>query len=619
MTSSIEDIEKLFLTLVLFFCFYSGTVAQTYLKSASTKIVISSSPRDDEIKSAKLLNKWLNYIYKSDSGFQIVKENLVVNAEKKILITIGNCKINPVIKWDTSQPYSFRINRKGRIVSIQGATPLGTLIASMYFLDQTCGLRFYLPGDLFISEPNLKKINLDNIKLINETPFTKYVYSTGYMNYSLDNFKNIAENFWAQINGLQRKNWGSHQHSMGERFFTDSIVKLFPEIFPLVNGERYFPKSKSDQQWEPDFMEPKLIDAAIYSAIQYFKANPTIDYISFSVQDSYTYPTEGKMGDYLKKFPNTKDGKKQAYTNAFIKFLNEFATRLERELLLNGIRTNKTIVYLVYGNVSYIPLQKLNPKILPISVIPLAGILKNKLLADTGYLKKWSASTARIGNHDWAEGRGFIYPRIYTNLVSKYLRTVKSDGMKFEYAHIESYPNWSLDGPKYYFMSKIYWNPFVDTDSLLNLFCADMFGKANKQMQTYFKNLEILNTNMNNDTARRRNINGYPTQLPLNAYELSIVQNTRKVINKAYDIAETGLQKKRIELFSKGFRISEGFFDLYNSTVVDSNKVNDFKNYLMTEVAGNPMMLNIAADKDAVSKLNAIVDQVLKSRKKIVL
>ncbi len=43
-------------------------------------------------------------------------------------------------------------------------------------------------------------------------------------------------------------------------------------------------------------------------------------------------------------------------------------------------------------------------------------------------------------------------PRIYTNLVSKFVRTVKKDKMDFEYAHIEAYPNWAMDGPKYYFM-----------------------------------------------------------------------------------------------------------------------------------------------------------------------
>lgn len=607
--------KTVFLFLLLVVCLIQATVAANYLKPGSTLIVIPTAAKDDEIKSAKLISKWLNYIYQTDSSFFVVRENLMKDTINKVLIAIGNTRLNPEIKWDSAEPYSFRIGRKNKIINIQGATALATLLAATYFLDNECGVRFYLPGELFISEPKTRKINIDNIKSTSKTPFTKYVYSTGYMNYSLENYKNIAENYWAQINGLQRKNWGSHQHSMGERFFNDSVIKLFPEIFPMVNGQQYLPKSKTDQQWEPDFMEPKLVDAAVYSSIQYFKANPAIDYISFSVQDSYVYPTEGKMGVYIKNYPDTREGKKRGYTNAYVDFLNKLAIRLEKELPAHGITTPKTIVYIPYGYVSYLPLVKLNSIILPVTVNPLAGALKYLLIDDTGTVKKWSTVTNRIGNHDWAEGKGFIYPRIYTKLVSEYLKAVKRNNMQFEYAHIESYPNWSLDGPKYYFMSKLYWDPSVNPDSLLNLFCRDMFGKAANQMKAYFTHLETLNTSMNNDTAIGRNINGYLTQLPLNEYQQSLVTQARGYLNKAYSVAKTELQKKRIDFFSKGFKISEGFFNLYNTKVVDSSKVNEFRNYLSSEIAGNPMMLNMATDKDFVNKMNALVGQVLKSKR----
>lgn len=599
----------------LFFCTGAKAGNSIYLKPSTTFIVTSASPNDDELKSAQLLNKWLNHIYKTDSGFQIIKEHLLKETTGKILIVLGNAKLASSETLDEQQPYAFEINRKEWMITIRGASSMATLLATTYFLDRFCGIRFYLPGELFISEPTTHRVNISNIKKIREIPFTKYVFSTGYVNYALEGYKNVAENYWSQINGLQRKNWGSHQHSMGERFFNDSIIKLFPEIFPIVNGQRYFPKSKQDQQWEPDFTEPKLVDAAVYSAIQYFKANPSINYISFSVQDSYVYPAEGKMGEYMKAYPDTKEGKKRGYTNAYIEFLNKLAASLQTALPANGIIEPKTIVYIAYGYVSYMPLVKLHPSILPISVYPLSATNRTLLLGDTGVLKKWSGVTNRIGNHDWAEGRGFIYPRIYTNLVAKYLQAIKRNGTTFEYAHLESYPNWSLDGPKYYFMSKLYWNPELKTDSLLRLFCMDMFGKASGDMMGYFKDLENLNLSMDSDSKISRGINGYVTQLPLKEYELSLVESARKFINKAYSRAKTAIQKKRILLFSDGFKISEGFFELYNSKNIGDDKINAFKSYLQNTVAGNPMMLNMAVDKDFVTKMNTLIDQVLKSKR----
>ena len=112
-----------------------------------------------------------------------------------------------------------------------------------------------------------------------------------------------------------------------------------------------------------------------------------------------------------------------------------------------------------------------------------------------------------------------------------------------------------------------------------------------------------------------RRIGGYATQLSLNENELSLVQKARRNIDKAYSIAGTDEEKKRIDLLSQGFKISEDFFEMYNSKIVDSNKVNELKNYLKNTVAGNQMMLNMATDKDFTEKMNTLIDQIIKMKK----
>jgi len=605
--AQLTDWVKVGIALCLFFSSFSAGAGVTkYLKPQETIIVISDKPDPLEKKSALILNYWLKKIYRTDSGFVMKRESLINPKDDEVLIAIGKTQFTAAYSLSNLEPYSFFMKRQKNILSIVGETPLGTYLGAGYFLDRFCGVRFYLPDALFTSMPENKKVNLSKVISVIQIPFAKYAMSTGY--------RTGAEIDWANINGLSRKDWGSHQHSMGDRFYDDSIFKLYPEIFPIINGKKYFPKSRGDQKWEPDFAEPELVDAAIYSAIKYFKQNPKVNYISFSVQDSWVYPTEGKMGDYLKNYPNTKAGKYRGYTDAYISFLNNLAERLKTELPLNGISWPKTIVYIVYGNVRVIPSVKLNPAILPITVYHLSDAIIDSVYVDNGAISAWAKVTKRIGNDDWAEGRGFIYPRIYTKIVSNYLKAVQKEKLSFDYAHLEFYPNWSMDGPKYYFMGKIYWNPKVNTDSLLTLFCSDMFGKAAKEMKTYFSVLENLNTSMNNYSKIDRKIGSYSTQLVLYENQLALVQQARKSIDKAYSFAAKNDQKKRIKLFSDGFKISEDFFDLYNSKTLDTAKMRDLKDYLKNEIAGNPMMLNIATDKNFLPLMDNLIDQIVKKK-----
>src|SRR6185437_2481810 len=88
----------------------------------------------------------------------------------------------------------------------------------------------------------------------------------------------------------------------------------------------------------------------------------------------------------------------------------------------------------------------------------------------------------------------------------------------------------------------------------------------------------------------------------------------RKSIDKAYSFAAKNDQKKRIKLFSDGFKISEDFFDLYNSKTLDTAKMRDLKDYLKNEIAGNPMMLNIATDKNFLPLMDNLIDQIVKKK-----
>lgn len=584
--------------------------AKDVLYPQATIILLPGKSNYLEEQGAVEIRKALLKIYKTNTGFDIQHESAQKQVQGKFIISLGKTKYKLLIT-DGLPPYSFSITKRSNIISITGVDEMGTLLGAEYFLDHYCNVRSYLPAELFTHIPESNKITLDKEFTATQSPSVKYVFSTGLKG---------AESYWARMHGLVRKNWGSHQHSMGDRFFNDSIINNFPEIFPLIEGKRYFPVTRTDQKWQPDLAEPKLIDAAVYSSIQYFKANPTIDYISFSVQDSRIFSKEGKLGKYLQSFPPTPVGQRRGYTQANAAFLNGLAKQLRIALKANGIAKPKTIVYIAYSQVNRIPEIKLDSSILPIIVFQVAETLMDSVYQEgpdglKNYrLSEWAKVTSRIGNHDWAEGKGFIYPRIYTNLVSKFARTIIKDKMTFEYAHIEAYPNWGLDGPKLYFMGKIYWNAYVNTDSLLTLFCSDMFRRAKKEMKNYFVTLEELNTCMNNDATRNRRLGAYTTQLPLNENELHLLAQARSNLYAAKNKARDENEKKRIDFFERGFKLSELFFDLYNSKNNIASRGQTLKLYLQNKVAGDSMILNEATDPNFLKRTNTIIDNIVKQR-----
>jgi len=575
----------------------------------------------------RYLYAWLNKIYNteaiSNKNFSVLREFSELSSDRdtagKIVISVGDTHFSNDEDVKNLSPYSFIIKKKGNLIIIRGTDDIGTNLGVSYFLDHYCGVRFYLPGDLFTTMPREHTITLPATIDVERSPYTENITSTGFSGTGDPNHPHDIlqwDYYWAQMNGLVRTTWGSFQHTMSGIFFDSTIMKKYPEIYPLINGKRNFPKSANDQGFEPDFAEPHLVDASLYAAVKYFKPNPTINYMAFSVMDGDGYSKEGKMGKFLANYPQTPNGQVQGYTDANANFLNNLSLRLPEELVKNGIRGKKKIAYIVYSQVRNVPNFKLTSSILPITVWHLSNALADSFYLPHGALTKWAKLTSNLGNDDWAEGKGFIYPRIYTTILSKYLKKIKSEKLNFKYAHVEAYPNWALDGPKLYEMGRIYWNPDINIDSLRAQFCKDMFGNASSEMHDYFNTVEQISTWLNNHSDLPTHLFNYMGQLSLDDERMLMVKRARQFLDDAANRkGTTDDEKKRIDFFSKGFKISEGFFNLYNSKVVDTSKVNEFKNYLKNTVAGNERMLNIATDKDFLTKMDALIDEIVKGKK----
>lgn len=626
LTLSISQVKrtfKLFPIIIVIVLFSSFTRNEKNVLSPQNTVIVATKNYPIGVR---YLYKWLNKIYKteavSNQNFSVLREFSELKNDNdtsgRIVLSIGDNHFNHNEDVRILPPYSFIIKRKGNLIIIKGPDDTGTNLGITYFLDHYCGVRFYMPGDLFTSMPETNAISLPAVIDIIKSPFSRYVFSTGFWG-KVDTVKNDVtqwDSFWALMNGLTRKNWGSHQQTLSSLFFDSTIRRTYPEIYPTINGKRYFPSSRNDQNFEPDFASQQLVNASLEATVKYFKAHPDFDYIAFSVMDGGGYSKEGEIGKFLRKYPQTVDGATRGYTDAYIQFLNNFAKELPAFLLKNGIERKKTIVYISYSQVRDIPKEKLNASILPVTVYHLSNSIADSFYFAGGALSKWAKVTSKIGNDDWAEGKGFIYPRIYSHMVSNFVKTIQQYKFNFQYAHIEAYPNWALDGPKYYEMAKIYWNPDINIDSLRAQFCSDLFGNASKPMQNYFNEIESISTWLNNHSGTPTHMFNYIGQLALDDTRIAMVKQSRRYLEEAARVSGiTADERRRIDFFSKGFKISESFFYLYNSKTVDNRGVDELKGYLKNIVAGNPLMLNIATDKNFLNNMNALIDQIVKAKK----
>lgn len=544
----------------------------TPLKPNGTAIVI---PNQLNSLIGQYVERGLQDVYKLPYNYQtfpVLREHvefatsIYPDTAGKIFISVGNTFMSDSVEAKKLPPCSFIIKKNGRYISITGSDDNGNYAGVEYFLSHYCGITHYMPGSLFTSVKSDSTISLPSEINIVDSPFTRNITSTGF--YGTGNPENKSDvhywdNYWALLNSLKYTDWGSFQHTMSALFCDSLIMKFYPDAYPVINSKRYYPTSSNDQEFEPNFASPQLVDASFDVCINYFTHNPFVKTIAFSVMDG--------SGGY------TFTG--QPLIDANANWMNRLAKR---------VTDRKTIAYLSYSAVDGYPSFKLEPNVLPITVWHLSDFPSD----GWGRIDSIAKFTSRIGNDDWAEGKGFIFPRIYTRILSIYLRGLQKKEIKFDYAHIEAYPNWGLDGIKYWEMGKIYRNPNLDVDSLRLKFCTDLFGNANLQMKAYFDTMEDIGLWLNN-TGIGTHLYNYPQQFKLDSSRLVLVGNCRKYLDAATNLAVTKEQKERVQFFNTGFTFIENLWKLYNLKQGDKTSI---KKYMDNNVIGSDRILFIGND-----------------------
>jgi len=544
-----------------------------------------------EEQAAQLLQEWLRKATKSKTGFDI----RTGTDHKGVIISLG------AVSGAPSPPDSrdgFRIQRRGDRISIVGGSPEATFYGAARFLDLFAGVRFYMPRDLFTSLPATGRVEMGETD-ITEIPYVRnsMMSGTGGMRGTGGQDKvsiRTEERDWLRRNGIIRKDYleFSHQHSMYQRFPAHKFGERMPEIYPILQGKRYIPTDPRDQKWQPCLTEPKLVDAAVDSASDYFRAHPDRRYLSFSVQDSHAHCECDRC---LREVAAAGGNKAKAYSAMNARFLNAAAERLEKT------HPDRTLVYIAYAEVREPPPVPMHKSVLPVLVFTIGDSLIDKRFEPGSHiLDQWKAFS-QLGNHDWGQGNMYFIPRVYTGLTSRLFREAKQRNLTWGYQHMESYPNWGLDGFKLWVTSRIWWNPEVDVPSLWRQIARDMFPGSAWDMERYFELLHELWIRMDNDAERK--LRKWSNQFDLRSDEQrNMVRECRRILDSAVAAAKSPEERERAGLLSKSFRLSEHFFELANAQQVSAQQVEALRAYARDAIAPDPWTHYLGGSPAALMK-----------------
>jgi hypothetical protein len=561
------------------------------LNPASTVIVTPDPAIRECDQAAGLLRAQLRRIYASSAGFDIVPDKKLAALppdDNRFFISIGPTSLlkNPLPAADLA-PDGYAIVRAGNTLTLQAADETGLFLSAPGFLDKLAGVRFYLPGEDFASLPKNPWVEFDQVN-IKTKPFVTSCFLSGI------NVDDAPAAQWARINAGWRRKGGTHQHNLYEIFPPEKHAQTSPEIYPIREGKRYIPKSKLDQEWQINFLEPKTLVIAQESILAYFAARPTDQYVALSINDGRNYSqddaTNARIQQIKAQYPGDNDAIDRATSQIYWEFINKLALSLLQKA------PGKRLVCLAYGPTRFPPTFKLPDNVvvftnLHIGELPADGFLV-KDASGASPLDRWLAVANHFGNHDWYQGSGYLIPRIYSNYNAQFMRALKQSASD-AYMHTECYPNWGLDGPKLWVLTRLWWDPTLDPAALTTQFCDDLFGPAAKPMNDYFNLLETLWTQLNITDGPERKLMRWDSQFRTSPASMAIIAQCRKHLDQALLQAQNDpLARKRITLFSDCFGFSERLFTLAASVDPSPQQRKDIETYINEKVLIHPLSLH---------------------------
>ncbi len=420
---------------------------------------------------------------------------------------------------------------------IVGGEDWGTEFGVYEFLERYLGVRWLMPTELGTDVPQRKTITVLPTRIVQEPAYLSREFAPIY----IDGKPQPSDLGW----------WGRFNRTRSRMAFSHNLLTLFPvsefgtthpEIYPILNGQRYIPKDDEDYKWNPNISNPLTIDIAVAKIEKYFEENPGTVSFALGMND---WP----LWDESAVSKSRRSGKKnflgiEDVSDEYFAWANEVVTRVLKKY------PDKWFGTLAYMNLIEPPTKvTVHPRIVPFITYDRMRWEDPKLRVQGEQMtKRWTDMCAVVGWYDYAYGGNYLIPRVFSHRLQKNFAWGEKNQVKYSFA--ELYPNWG-EGPKAWLYAKLLWNPNQDVDALLDDWYLRFAGqqaapslKAFYDIWEKFWRVDIFNSPANHDGREILFLSDTPKYL-LDVPQ-SYLDDSDKALEAALELADTPTRKARI-------------------------------------------------------------------------
>lgn len=470
---------RMLMSAVLLFISNSAAATSWLFKNGKScyQIVVTEGASASEQKAAFELQEYLYRI----SGVQLpIISN--PNASGRHIYVGYSSKIAELT--GRTQPHSadesFTYCRVGRDLLIWGGSQRGTMYGVFTFLEKELGVHWLAPDCTVV--PHLKKWRLRKLNH-SEGPALSFRHNDYFItrNQSVWSAHN-KENMRGPINneyGGQEGYWGCH--TMEIFVPISEYYHNHPEFFSLRNGKRI------SQKEQLCLSNPEVLQICKERLISVIRENPEYRIYDLSQNDN----TNFCQCEQCKEIENQYGG----HSGLIVWFVNQVADAVREEFPEKYVGTF-AYQYSRKPPVGIVPRENV--------VIRLCSIeccFAHPLTADCPQnvefmkdLHDWAAIAPNLFIWDYiVDFRQFLAPWPNFQVLAPNIRAFCENNAVGVFEEAENRARGGeFEEMKSWTVNQLLWNPYQDTDSLVNIFIKGFYGKAAPQILDYYRLCQSL-------------------------------------------------------------------------------------------------------------------------------
>jgi len=443
----------------------------------------------------------------------------------------------------------------------------GTCYATYDFLERFCGVRWYGPTELNIVFPSKTTLAIHGYD-VRRSPAMKYREGIGggwpiiKVQWNNPNQDELCL-YWRRLRVGGEKWAGNHSF----RSYYDRFLRQNPKNPELFEGARpdYFAQGWSEGELQFCYTNPALVEQVVKDARDYFDGKglkglqPAMgDYFAVVPMDNANWCKCDRCQALLAKDKDNIRGRHFSSGTAS-HYLFSFVNAVAREV--RKTHPDKYISTLAYHVYAFRPEDiQLEPNVAVAPCLQVRNYWAPKIKQnDLDFYRKWVEPKDRpiyVWNyycfpmepaviHGWN-----CFPGFSAHTLAEQIKMYHRDGVRGVF----------LCGigeqVDYYLTMKMYDDPSIDPDDLLDEFFTRYFGAASEPMKQFYLKIEEIFSSPDNYPDYVRTMDRQFHQSEKIAWEYlgtrDRMRQLAKLMRKANELAETDLERQRVHLWKEG-------------------------------------------------------------------